>query len=93
MEELNNIKKENEEIKHKLFLLEQENEELKEHLKKYTNGDNNKRYYEKNKEKVKEQGANYLKKLAEENPEKLREYRRNAYLKRKEKLQNMNNES
>jgi hypothetical protein len=93
MEELNNIKKENEEIKHKLFLLEQENQELKEHLKKYTNGDNNKRYYEKNKEKVKEQGANYLKKLAEENPEKLREYRRNAYLKRKEKLQNMNNES
>jgi hypothetical protein len=88
MEELNNIKKENEELKHKLFLLEQENQELKEHLKKYTNGDNNKRYYEKNKEKVKEQGANYLKKLAEENPEKLKEYRRNAYLKRKEKLKN-----
>ena len=50
--------------------------------KKYTNGNNNKRYYEKNKDKIKEQGANYLKKLSEENPEKLREYRRNAYLKR-----------
>jgi hypothetical protein len=59
MEELNNIKKENEDIKHKLFLLEQENQELKEHLKKYTNGDNNKRYYEKNKEKVKEHFPDY----------------------------------
>jgi hypothetical protein len=83
MEQLNS---ENEELKQKLLLLEQENQELREHLKKYTNGDNNKRYYEKNKEKVKEQGANYLKKLSEENPEKLKEYRRNAYLKRKEKL-------
>ena len=29
-----------------------------------------------------------LKKIAEENPEKIKEYRRNAYLKRKEKLKN-----
>ena len=88
MEELDNIKKENQDLKQKLLLLEKENEELKEHLKKYTNGENNKRYYEKNKEKVKAQGANYLKKLSEENPERLREYRRNAYLKRKEILKN-----
>lgn len=86
MENIDNIIKENEELNQKILLLEKENEELKEHLKKYTNGNNNKRYYEKNKEKVKEQGANYLKKLSEENPEKLKEYRRNAYLKRKEKL-------
>ena len=72
METIDNIKKENED------------------LKKYTNGENNKRYYEKNKEKVKQQGAEYLKKLSEENPEKLKEYRRNAYLKRKEKIQNIN---
>jgi len=52
--------------------------ELREHLKKYTNGDNHKRYYEKNKEKVKEGGAKYLQKLKEENPEKLREYWRRA---------------
>jgi hypothetical protein len=80
MDIFDNIKKENEELKEKLLLLQKENEELKEHLKKYTNGNNNKRYYEKNKEKVKQQGANYLKKLANENPEKLKEYRRNAYL-------------
>jgi hypothetical protein len=89
MNNFDNIKKENEELKEKLLLLEKENEELKEHLKKYTNGENNKRYYEKNKEKVKQQGAEYLKKISEENPEKLKEYRRNAYLKRKEKLKNL----
>ena len=88
METIDIIKKENEELKQKIMLLENENIELKNHLKKYTNGDNNKRYYEKNKEKIKEQGANYIKKLAEENPEKLKEYRRNAYLKRKEKMKN-----
>lgn len=88
MENIDNIKTENEELKNKILILEKENQELREHLKKYTNGDNNKRYYEKNKEKVKEQGAIYLKKLSEENPEKLKEYRRNAYLKRKEKLKN-----
>ncbi len=88
MEIIDIIKKENEELKQKILSLENENIELKEHLKKYTNGENNKRYYEKNKEKVKQQGSNYLKKLAEENPEKLKEYRRNAYLKRKERLQN-----
>ena len=30
-------------------------------------------------------GANYLQKLKEENPEKLKEYRRTYYLKKKEK--------
>jgi hypothetical protein len=60
--------------------------ELKEQLKKYTYGNTHKRYYEKNKEKVKEGGANYLKKLKEENPEKLKEYRRTAYLSKKNKL-------
>ena len=89
MDNFDNIKKENEELKEKILLLEKENEELTGHLKKYTNGENNKRYYEKNKEKVKQQGAEYLKKISEENPEKLKEYRRNAYLKRKEKLKNL----
>jgi hypothetical protein len=60
--------------------------ELKEQLKKYTYGNSHKRYYEKNKERVKEGGANYLKKLKEENPDKLKEYRRIAYLKKKNML-------
>ena len=76
------IKRENEELKRQIATLE-------ERLKKYTNGDNHRRYYEKNKEKVKETGSNYLKRLQEENPEKLREYRQRAYQKRKDKLNNL----
>jgi hypothetical protein len=54
-------------------------------LKKYTNGDNHKRYYEKNKDKIKESGSLYLQKLKEENPEKIKAYSRAAYLKKIEK--------
>ena len=65
--------------------LKQKNKELEEKLKKYTNGDNHKRYYEKNKEKIKESGSNYLQKLKLENPDKLKEYSKRAYKKKKKK--------
>jgi len=42
------------------------------------------------KEKVMELGANYLQKLKEENPEKLKEYRRTYYLKKKNEKLNSN---
>ena len=58
--------------------LKKENEELREHLKKYTYSNSHKKYYETNKKQVMENGAKYLQKLKEENPEKLREYRRRA---------------
>jgi hypothetical protein len=67
--------------------------ELEERLQKYTNSIGHKKYYNKNKEKVMENGANYLHKLKEENPDKLKEYRRRAYLKRKEKLQKEKDEN
>lgn len=77
-----------------LEILKVQNLQLKEtivtletRLKKYTNGDNHKRYYEKNKEKYKELGANYLQKLKTDNPEKLKEYRHTAYEKKKLKAQ------
>ena len=79
MDEVQQLKKENEVLKNKVV-------ELEERLKKYTNGDNHKRYYEKNKEQIKEAGSSYLKKLKDENPEKLKEYRKRAYQKQKEKL-------
>jgi hypothetical protein len=60
-------------------------EDLEVRLKKYTNGENHKRYYEKNKTKIKESGSLYLQKLKEENPEKIKEYSRKAYLKKKQK--------
>ena len=53
-------------------------------LEKYTNNERHKKYYEKNKEKVKENARNYLNQLKEANPEKLKEYRHRAYIKRKE---------
>ncbi len=79
MEDVVSLKQEINELRSKVS-------ELEEKLKKYTNGNNHKRYYEKNKEQIKEAGSVYLKKLKEDNPEKLKEYRKRAYQKRKEKL-------
>jgi hypothetical protein len=63
-------------------------EELQENLKKYTNPHAHQLFYEKNKERIIAESSERLKKLKETNPDKIKEYRRNAYLKRKEKLKN-----
>jgi hypothetical protein len=65
-------------------------EELQEKLKKYTNPNRNKKYYENNKDKFIQNANDRLQKLKETNPEKLKEYRRTAYLKRTDKLKNEN---
>lgn len=65
-------------------------EELQEKLKKYTNPVAHQVFYEKNKEKIIKESSERLKKLKETNPDKLKEYRRTAYLKRKDKLNNEN---
>jgi hypothetical protein len=67
-------------------LLKKKNIELEEKLKTYTNTERNKKYYEKNSEKVKEKAKNYMEKMKTENPEKLKEWRHNAYMNRKNKL-------
>jgi hypothetical protein len=72
-------------IQENTFLKERVNE-LEEKLKKYTNSEGHKRYYEKNKQKVIEDSANYLKNLKENNPDKIKEYAKRAYLKKKEKI-------
>jgi len=77
-----------EELQQENLQLKKRIHELEEHLKKYTNSEGHKRYYEKNKEKVMANASNYLRKLSQENPEKLKEYRKKAYLRRKEKTQN-----
>jgi hypothetical protein len=64
--------------------------ELQDKLKKYSNPLAHQAFYEKNKEKIIKESAERLKKLNQTNPEKIKEYRRNAYLKRKEKLKNEN---
>ena len=72
----NELQKENEALLKRM-------EELETRLKKYTNGDNHKRYYEKNKQKIKETGTAYLQKLKAENPDKLKEYSHSAYERKK----------
>ena len=62
-------------------------EELQEKLKQYTNPQCHKAFYEKNKKNIIENSNNRLKKIKETNPEKIKEYRRTAYLKRKEKAE------
>ena len=76
---INNLIKENEELKIK-------NKELEEKIKSYTNTDRHKKYYENHTDIVKEKAKKYMDKIKETNPEKLKEWRHNAYLKRKEKL-------
>lgn len=68
--------------------LKEENAKLKSQLENYNNS--RKSYYEKNKEIVNEKAKERLKKLAQENPDKLKEINRQAYLKRKEKLKKEN---
>ncbi len=66
--------------------LKDENMLLKEKLEKYQN--QHKKYYELNKEVVIEKAKERLKKITEDNPDKIKEYRKRAYLKRKENLKN-----
>ena len=71
-----------------IMMLKEENTKLKSQLESYNNS--RKSYYEKNKEIVNEKSKQRLKKLAEENPDKLKEINRQAYLKRKEKMNKLN---
>ena len=62
--------------------LKSEIQELKEKLKKYTNPERNKKFYENNKEEIIKKSNDRLKNLPNE---KLQEYRHRAYVKRKDK--------
>ena len=71
--------------------LEEELEATKEHLKKYTAPSRNRKYYDNNKDVLKERVREYqirtnYKSKSKSTPEQIKEYNRRAYLKRKEKL-------
>lgn len=70
-----------EELANKNKLLEEENKELKEKLKKYTAPVRHKNYYENHKEEVLARNKAY-----QVSPEKKKEYARTSYLNKKEKL-------
>jgi len=78
IEELQKINKLQED---KIIALEAELQSTKEHLKKYTAPSYKKIYYEKNKENLLEKI-----KLNPAPPDKRKEYNRQSYLRRKEKL-------
>jgi uncharacterized protein YlxW (UPF0749 family) len=69
-------------------ILQDELNETKEHLKKYTAPKRSKTYYENHKEELLEKMKKYI-----PPPEKLKEINRKAYLKRKEKNANKQDES
>ena len=75
MDEVQLLKKENEDLKNKVI-------ELEERLKKYTAPARSKTYYENHKEELLEKMKQY-----KPTAEQLKETNRKAYLKRKEKLQ------
>jgi hypothetical protein len=77
-----------EELLKEIVMLKEENAKLKLQLENYNNS--RKSYYEKNKDIVNEKAKQRLKKIAEENPDKLKEINRKAYLKRKEKMNKLN---
>jgi hypothetical protein len=77
-EEFNKMKEEIEALKIK-------NTELEEKLKTYTSNHRHKKYYDNNTEIVKQRAKNYMDKIKETNPEKLKEWRHTAYLNRKAK--------
>ncbi len=60
-------------------------EELEERLKTYTNNHRHKKYYEKNKETIKEKAKEYTQRMKSEHPEKVKEWSHNAYLNQKAK--------
>jgi hypothetical protein len=73
--------------------LENENKELKEKLKNYTAPKRSKTFYENHKEDVLQKNKEYKEKTnyyANLSPEKKKEYAKRAYLNKKEKLKNLN---
>jgi len=77
MDELTLVKEENEQLKKRIV-------ELEEHLKKYTAPARSKTYYENHKDELLEKMKKY-----KPTPEQIKERNRKAYLKRKEKMDNV----
>jgi hypothetical protein len=72
-------------MKEEIEVLKIKNTELEEKLKTYTSNHRHKKYYDNNTELVKQRAKNYMDKIKETNPEKLKEWRHTAYINRKAK--------
>jgi len=85
----------NEELTKENALLKEEIEILKEKLKNYTAPKRSKKFYETHKEEIKQKVREYKEKTNYNSnipKEKKKEYNRRAYLKKKEKIEDGNNE-
>lgn len=74
-----------EDLSLEIKMLKEENEKLKKQLENYNNSRTS--YYEKNKDLINKKAKERLKKLAKENPDKIKEYAKKAYLNKKMKLE------
>ena len=88
------------ELTEEVIKLKEELEATKLHLKKYTAPAYKKAYYQRNKEELRTRAKEYKirtnyknKNTSNPTPEKKKEYNRRAYLKRKEKLKEENEEN
>ena len=79
-----------EELYKEIHNLRSQVQTLKGQLEKYTNNDRHKRYYNNNKDKIKQNARRYIEKLKDENPDKLKEYRKKAYMNRKQRESSQN---
>jgi len=82
---MENLKQENIKLQEENARLKITIQELETKLKKYINNEAHKKYYENHKQEIKQQQSKYIEKLREENPDKIKEYWKRAYQKRKEK--------
>jgi hypothetical protein len=91
MEELTNYKQLYEKKLNEIDILNNKINELTEHLKKYTSHKGSKIYYEKNKDIILEKNKEYIRTYKNNlSPEKIKEYNKKAYEKRKlKKLENI----
>jgi hypothetical protein len=88
---MENLKQENIKLQEENARLKITIQELETKLKKYINNEAHKKYYENHKQEIKQQQSKYIEKLREENPDKMKEYWKRAYQKRKEKkIQELN---
>jgi len=81
-----NLKKENDELQQQIKTLKIELEKVNDHLKKYTAPKRSKVFYENHKEELIKKATEYNK-TNKQSKEKIQEYNKRAYTKRKEKQQ------
>ena len=91
--EINNYIVEINALKNEVAELKNKNNDLQEHLKKYTNSKSKQKYNENNSDIVNEKAKIYKEKIKREDPDKIKKWAHAAYLKQKEKKQLLLNQN